>query len=526
MKILSAAQLYEADKITIKKGAMTSADLMERAATICFQWIHNRLNGNNIPIHVFCGTGNNGGDGLVIGRHLKQHGYNVQVHVINCSNERTQDFLTNYDRLKEIGVWPEMVTCKSELPQLNEDVMIVDAIFGLGLTRPPKDVLKEVIQYINTTNAYILSVDVPSGLYAEKSVEDAAAVIKAYHTLTFQSPKLSFLLPENQEFINSWEVIDIGLDEEYLFNVEVYNHIIGKQNVLSMYKNRKKFSHKGDFGHSLLIGGSYGKIGAVSLATKAALTSGSGLVTAYIPKCGYEILQSTIPEVMVEVDLEKEIVNFNPKTKASVIGIGVGLGTSTKTAKGFAAFLLKNKSPLVVDADAINLVAKDKSLLKLIPKGSVLTPHPKEFDRLVGKCTNDYQRLDKLNKLAKKYQLIIVLKGAYTAICHEGICYFNATGNPGLATGGSGDVLTGMITGFMAQGYSAFDASVLGVYLHGSAADVAMEDQVYETFTASDIVNYLPGAFKELFKKEQSLPQNTEEVTQEKEDKDNINKNI
>ena len=248
MKILSAAQQYEADKITITKGAITSADLMEHAATICFQWIDNRLQGNSIPIYVFCGTGNNGGDGLVIGRHLKQHGYTVHVYVINCSNERTQDFLTNYERLKEMGVWPEMVTCKTELPELSEDVMIIDAIFGLGLTRPPEDVLKEAIQHINATNAYVLSVDVPSGLYAGKSVEDKEAVIKAYHTLTFQSPKLSFLLPENQEYINSWEVIDIGLDAEYLYNIETDHHIIGKENVLSFYKYRKKFSHKGDFG--------------------------------------------------------------------------------------------------------------------------------------------------------------------------------------------------------------------------------------------------------------------------------------
>jgi len=512
MKVLSAEQLYEADEITIKKGAITSPDLMEHAATICFQWIHNRLNGNNIPIHIFCGTGNNGGDGLVIGRHLKQHGYNVHVHVINCSNKRTKDFLTNYDRLKEIGVWPAMITCKSELPTLSEDVMIVDAIFGLGLSRPPKDVLKEVIQHINASNAYILSIDVPSGLYAAKSVEDELAVIKAFHILTFQSPKLSFLLPQNQDFVNSWEVIDIGLDSEYLYNVEVENHIIGKQNVLSMYKYRKKFSHKGDFGHALIVGGSYGKIGAVSLATNAALTVGSGLVTAYIPKCGYQVLQSTVPEAMVEVDLENEIVHFKHKVKPTAIGIGVGLGTSTKTSKGFADFLSKNKIPLVIDADAINLLAKDKSLLKLIPENSVLTPHVKEFERLAGNCKDDYDRLKKLHKMAKKYKVTIVLKGAYTAISNKGICYFNATGNPGLATGGSGDVLTGIITGFLAQGYNALEASILGVYLHGSTADLAMEDEVYETFNASDILNYLPDAFMELFKKElPPQPQTNEE---------------
>lgn len=525
MKVLSAAQQYEADKITIAKGAITSADLMEHAATICFQWIHNRLQGNNIPIHVFCGTGNNGGDGLVIGRHLKQHGYNVHVYVINCSNVRTQDFLTNYDRLKEIGVWPEMVTCKTDLPELSEDIMIIDAIFGLGLTRPPKDVLKEVIQHINAANAYVLSVDVPSGIYAGKSVEDREAVIKAYHTLTFQSPKLSFLLPENQEFVNSWEVIDIGLDAEYLYNVETDHHIIGKENVLSLYKFRTKFSHKGDFGHSLIIGGSYGKMGAAVLATKAALKVGSGLVTAYIPKCGYEILQMAIPEAMVEVDLLNEIIHFDSKVKATAIGVGVGLGLSTKTASGFAQFLKKNKLPLVIDADAINLLAKDKKLLKLIPENSVLTPHPKEFERLVGKCKNDYDRLDKLNALATKYKVTIILKGAYSVVAHQGICYFNATGNPGLSTGGSGDVLTGMITGFIAQGYGPFEASVLAVYLHGSTADIAMTNEVYETFTATDILKYLPAAFKELFKKDLPPP-TTNAVPENQQDTDDTTMHV
>ena len=511
MKILSAEQLYEADKATIQKGSITSADLMERAATLCFQWIHNRLHGNNIPIIVFCGTGNNGGDGLVIARHLKQHGYNVHTYVINCTNERSQDFLTNYDRLKEIGVWPEMITCKTELPKLSENDMIIDAIFGLGLSRPPKDVLKETIQHINASNAYVLSVDVPSGLYAEKSVEDKEAVVRAFQTLTFQTPKLAFLLAENQEYINSWEIVDIGLDAEYLFEVEVDNHIIGKENALLFYKYRKKFSHKGDFGHSLIIGGSMGKIGAVALAAKAALSVGSGLVTAYIPKCGYQILQTVLPEAMVEIDSEIEIHNFNFKTEATVIGIGVGLGTSVKTAKGFKEFLSTNKIPLVIDADGINLLSKNKSLLKLLPENSVLTPHPKEFERLVGKCKNDYERLNKLKKLATKYKLVLILKGAYTAIAHQSITYFNTTGNPGLATAGSGDVLTGLITGLIAQGYSSFEASILGVYLHGKTADLAMNSLTYETFTASHIVDYLSDAIKDLLKKEHPIPQQKKE---------------
>jgi len=515
MKILSAKQLYEADQITIKKGKITSIDLMERAATGCFQWIHNRLQGDSVPIQVFCGTGNNGGDGLVIARHLKQYGYNVNTYIINCSNKRSEEFLANYDRLKELGVWPEMITCSSEFPVVSENEMVIDAIFGLGLSRSPEGVLKETIQLINNSNAYVLSIDFPSGLFADKPVTDKDAVIIPYHVLTFQTPKLAFILPENQNYVSSWEIIDIGLDTEYLNNVEANYHLTYKNNILPIYKYRERFSHKGDYGHSLIIGGSFGKIGAVSLASKAALTIGSGLVTAYVPKCAYQIIQTTLPEVMVEVDAENELQYFNSKINPTVIGVGPGMGTSSKTVKGFKKFLEENKVPLVVDADAINILSKNKGLLKLLPENSVLTPHPKEFERLVGKWKDDYEKLDNLLKLSKKHKIIIVLKGAYSAIAYQGKIYFNTTGNPALATAGIGDVLTGIITGLIAQQYTSFEATILGVYLHGKTADLAMQTKVYETFTASDCINFLSDAFIDLLKK------NIPKVEEEKENGNN-----
>ncbi len=516
MKILSAEQLYKADQITIKKGKITSLDLMERAATSCFQWIHNRLQGSSIPIQIFCGTGNNGGDGLVIARHLKQHGYHVNTYIINCSNKRSEAFLANYDQLKEIGVWPEMITCSSEFPTISENDMVIDAIFGLGLSRSPENVLKETIEFINASNAYILSIDFPSGLFVDKPVIDVDSVIKAYHILTFQTPKLAFLLPDNQKYVTSWELIDIGLDAEYLNEVETNFLLTSKNDVLPIYKHRENFSHKGNFGHSLIIGGSFGKIGAVSLTSKAALTIGSGLVTAYIPKCGYQILQTALPEVMVEVDAENELQYFNSKINPTVIGIGIGMGTGTKTMEGFKKFLQENKLPLVVDADAINCLSKNKSVLNFLPENSVLTPHPKEFERLVGKWKDDYEKLDKLQKLSKKHKLIIVLKGAYTAIAHQGKIYFNATGNPALATAGSGDVLTGIITGLIAQHYTPFEAAVLGVYLHGRTADLAMNTMTYETFTASDSIHFLSNAFIDLLKKEIPKVQVEEEKGKDK----------
>lgn len=511
MKILTAKQLKQADKFTIEKSNLTSTDLMERAATICFQWIHARLKGNNLPIHVFCGPGNNGGDGLVVARNLKQHGYNVAVYVVNSKKDRTHDFLLNYDRLKEIGLWPEILDVDSELPVITENDMVIDAIFGIGLSRKPTGVFKKVIQHINKSKAYVLAIDVPSGMYANKSVDNKEVVVKAYHTLTFQTPKLAFLLPENQHFIHSYDVIDIGLDSEFIYKLPSNYFLIEKFDILTIYKPRLKFSHKGDYGHSLLIGGSYGKIGAISLASRGALHSGSGLVTAYIPKCGYEILQTTLPEVMVEVNATNAIEKIETTIDATAIGIGTGLGTAEKTFTAFKTFLKHNKKPLIIDADAINLLAKDKSLFKLIPENSVLTPHPKEFERLVGESKNDFERLDKLQALAKELNAVVLLKGAHTAIAYKEKLYFNATGNPALATGGSGDVLTGIITGLISQSYSSLEAALLGVYLHGKSADVAMGDLVFETFTASDIIEYLPNAFKDLFKKEPIMQQPQEE---------------
>jgi len=496
-KILSVKQIHQADEVTIKNQQINSIDLMEYASKQCFDWIHGRLQGNPLTIHVFCGTGNNGGDGLALARMLKKHGYNSKAYVLQ-SDKRSENFLINYERLKELGEWPLIIETEDNFPSISENDMIIDAIFGIGLNRTPKGIYKKIIQYINKSDAYTLSVDVPSGLFIDKSVTDKNSVIEAFQVLTFQTPKLAFLLPENEDYCLNWDILSIGLDQEFIDSVKTDFNLIEKQDVLSKYKMRSKFSHKGDFGHSLIIGGSFGKIGAVSLASKSALKIGSGLVSAYIPKCGYAILQASIPEVMVEVDDENQIQHFNFKTKANVIGIGVGLGTSNKTQEGFVKFLKQNKLPLVIDADALNILSKNKDLLKLLPKDTVLTPHPKELERLIGKWKNDFEKLKKVQKFTKKYKLILVVKGAYTIIADKEKIYFNTTGNPALATAGSGDVLTGIITGLIAQDYNPFDASIFGVYLHGLTADIALQNQPYETFMASDIIGNLPQAFVDL----------------------------
>lgn len=503
MYILTPSQIIEADKATTKNTEITSLELMEHAATLCFQWLHSRLQGQNIKIHVFCGIGNNGGDGLVMARHLIQHGYHVNCYVVNFSDKRTNEFLTNYNRLKELGEWPKVISDESEFPEVDFEDIVIDAIFGIGLSRKPSGFTKKLIQYINSTKVFTLAIDFPSGMFGDKSVTDKTSVLQAGHTLTFQTPKLAFLLPENNEFINTWEVLDIGLDTDFIENLPPTTHYITKNDVIPLYKSRNKWSHKGAFGHSLIIGGSFGKIGAVTLATKAALKIGSGLVSAYLPKCGYQILQISVPEAMVEVDSEKLLTYYNFKTKPTVIGIGPGMGTADKTIIGFEAFLKENKTQLVIDADAINILSKKESLLQYLPNKSVLTPHPKELQRLLGTWKNDYEKLEKAISFSIKHSVILVIKGAHTTVVDEQQLYINSTGNPALATAGSGDVLTGIITGLIAQGYQPLHAAIFGVYLHGKTADLALQKTSYETFTASSILDYLAEAILDLFQQEE-----------------------
>ena len=511
MYILSSKQITLADKATIEAHKITSTQLMEHAATQCFNWLHARLQGQNIKIHVFCGIGNNGGDGLVIAKLLHQYGYNIDCYIVNFSDKRSNDFLINYNVLKELGKWPKVINYEDEFPEISFEDIVIDAIFGNGLSRKPEGFTKKLIQYINSTKVFTLAIDIPSGLFADKHVSDKNSVLKASHTLTFQTPKLAFLLPDNKDYMNTWEVLDIGLDEHFIESLNAEKHYITKNDIITLYKPRNKWSHKGTYGHSLIIGGSFGKIGAVTLATKAALKIGSGLVTAYLPKCGYNIVQISVPEAMVEVDEEKILTYFNFKTNPTVIGVGPGIGTSEKTATGFAQFLKENKLPLVIDADGINLLSADPSLLEYLPKQTVLTPHPKELERLIGAWKNDYEKLQKVVDFSEKYNVIIVLKGTHTVTIDRKSMYFNSTGNPALATAGSGDVLTGIITGLIAQGYEPKNAAIFGVYLHGKTADLALQDTGYETFTASLILDYLAEAILDLFQQETSEPQETKE---------------
>ncbi len=501
MKIFNAQQIYEADKFTIEEQQITSESLMERAALQLFNWLHSRMQGAPVKIHLFCGIGNNGGDGIALARHLQEHGYHIDVNVVNYSEKRSQDFLINLERLKARKIWPNFINEDSPLPQIGVDDIIVDAIFGIGLNRPPSSWVAKLIDYLNNTGTFILSVDVPSGLFLERAAKDTVGIIKADFVLSFQAPKLVFFLPQTGPYCKQWEVLDIGLDTQFLNKADVTFQLVTKQQAKGIYKPRPKFSHKGSYGHALILGGSFGKIGAVILAAKACLSTGSGLVTAYVPECGNLPLQTAVPEAMVITDKDdRAIADIKFEIKPSVIGLGIGLGTAVKTANSFSSFLTENKAPLVVDADGLNLLAKKKTLLKKLAPHSVLTPHPKEFERLVGAWKDDFEKLEKAKKFTEEYHCILVLKGAHTITFHEGKGFINNTGNPGMATAGSGDVLTGMITGLVACGYKPFQAAILGVYLHGRAGDIAALSEGQDSVTAGKIIEAIGSSYLELLK--------------------------
>lgn len=502
MKIFFTQNSRNADAFTLKKQNITSTHLMERAATFAFHWIENAFQESKATFHVFCGVGNNGGDGLVLARLLKQKGYKVNVIIVALKEKYSSDFIVNLERLNKLSIKTitiEPTSSRDLFPELKSKDIIVDAIFGSGLSRMPEEWVIQLFKHINESKGYVISIDIPSGLFLDKSISNRAAVIRANIVLTFQLPKLSFYLPETADFVKDIVILDIGLDTEFIEKEPTSHYLIDKKEILKRYKPVDKFTHKGIQGHTLIIGGSYGKIGAIVLSSKAALKAGCGLVTAYIPKCGYEIVQMATTETMVITDENTlHITAINYEIKPQAIAIGMGLGKHEETQAAFYTFLKTNTTPLLIDADGLNILAENKQWLPLLPKDTILTPHPKELERLIGTWENDFDKMKKVRDFTKKYEVIVVVKGVYTLIIDKENLYVNSSGNQALATGGSGDVLSGIIASLLAQSYKAVNAAILGVYIHGLTADVTITKTGHESFIASDSINAIGKAYLSL----------------------------
>ena len=501
MKLFTCNQIAEIDQLTMKLEPISSIDLMDRASMAVADWIINNI-GNNHPFWFFAGPGNNGGDALAVASMLASANFDCTVFIADFGKELKGDPAINLQRLKEQNkVLIKIIDSETALPEIPSTVTIIDGLFGSGLTRPLDGLAAEIVKRINQSQAQVISIDIPSGLMGEDNAQpDLSAIVKASHTLTFQFPKISFLFPENYQYTGNWEVLPIGLSDEAMRQIKSDFTYLTKEFISGKIKKRDKFSHKGTFGHALLIAGSYGKMGAAVLASKACLRSGVGLLTSHIPRLGYEILQNSVPEAMTSIDPSDSVFTSFPKLSSfSAVGIGPGLDKKTVSLNALQELLYAKPTKMVIDADALNMLAENQELYRLMPPNAILTPHPKELERLVGLSANSFERLQIQLQFSAHYKVIVVCKGAHTCITFpNGEVYFNSTGNPGMATGGSGDVLTGIILGLLAQSYSPEEATLIGVYLHGLAGDLAAARFGQPAMIAGDIIEHLGEAFLQL----------------------------
>lgn len=504
MKILSIEQIKAWDEFTIKNEPISSIDLMERAANSCIRHIIK-----DIPLEtefvIFCGKGNNGGDGLSITRQLLLRGFSAKAIVVNYTENSSADFKINLERLIEFK--QECISYIDKEEQLkkiilDDSTIIIDALLGTGVNKRIEGLLASTVNFINNSHKKIISIDIPSGLYTDTENHRDDVIVRSSLTLTFQLPKLSFLFAQNQDFVQQFEVLDIGLSLDFLAKQHTPYYFTSKKDIQPLLKYRGKFSHKGKYGHALLIAGSYGKMGAAVIAAKACLRSGAGLLTVHVPQKGVDVLQSSIPEAMVSIDKNEKVITETPKLDIfHAVGIGPGIGTEVDTESVLKHLFNFSSQPMVIDADGLNALSKNKTWLAFLPPNTILTPHVKEFDRLTNTHESDFERLKSAKEFSLKYNCIVVLKSAFTQIVMpDGNTFFNSTGNAGLAKGGSGDTLTGIILGLLARGYNAPQAALIGVYVHGLSADICLKKINMESLLASDVIEKLPKAFDKMYK--------------------------
>jgi hydroxyethylthiazole kinase-like uncharacterized protein yjeF len=471
LPLLTAAQIREADAYTIAHEPVASVDLMERASKAFVDCFVKHFPDKKLSISVYCGTGNNGGDGLSIARILHQHQYkSINIKIARFSNKATDDFNTNLKRIQETKIPVSEIKSGESLRKENS-VIIIDALLGSGLNKPLAGDYKKLVNYINSLEKTVIAVDVPTGFFADGEMPKDAVVLKASLVITFQQPKINFLLPESGPFIEEWEAVDIGIDKEFVSSLNSPFQAVEEDDIRKMLKPRHRFSNKGTYGHALIVAGQPETMGATLLSAAGCAYAGAGLTTACVPANGLTALNSYLPEIMAVVRKATGLPEIKWDS-FNTVGIGPGLGKD-KNALALLKYILKNyKKPIIIDADALNLLAENKTLWKKIPGNSILTPHMKEFDRLFGEHSNWWQRIQTGIKKAQELQIYILLKNDYTlTFTPQGHVYFNTTSNAAMATGGMGDVLTGIITSLLAQKYSSEEACVIGAYIHGKAGD-------------------------------------------------------
>lgn len=497
MKIFDANTIKTWEAYTMHQQEIASIVLMERAAQACFNWLITNGYGQ-LHYHIFCGKGNNGGDGLALARLLIADNIRVTVYILETGKAGSPDFQENLQKLHKVTTAIHFVQPSFSFPVLEKGDLIIDALFGYGLNKPLSGMAKQLAAKINELSVPVVSIDLPSGMFADKSAA-GNTIISATHTLSFQTYKLAFMLPENSVHTGHIHILDIGLSADFMDTEPAPFELPEESLIRSIIKPRHPFSHKGNYGHAALIAGSKGMMGAATLAAAGCMRTGAGKLTCIIPDCGYTIMQTSVPEAMCIVSGDEYVAPFSSKLAFDAYGIGPGLGNTVSAKKLLEQIFTEAKSPLLLDADALNCIATHNTLLKQIPPGSVITPHPKEFEKLFGKSNSDIDQLELARNKAAELKIYIVLKGHHTAIVTPfKKIYFNNTGNAGMAKAGMGDILTGIITGLMAQQYRLPEAAILGVYLHGLAGDLAAKTLSQRSMLASDLIHFLGQAWQVL----------------------------
>lgn len=501
MKIFTSSQISIIDNYTIINEPICETDLIKRAAKKLYEWLKTEINKKQ-QIFIFAGPGNNGNDAIALTSILAARDFNCKLFLIKNKTFKSEPRKELLGETYLFGsVFVKEVEVDRDIPEIPSDAVVIEGIFGTGLNRCAEGIYCPIIERINNSGAKVISIDLPSGLFSEENANpERNAIIWADMTLTFEFPKLCMFFKEAAPYIGKWKVLPIGLHNEIIEKTETNFFMLTEELIAKEIKPRDKFSHKGNFGHSLLIAGSYGMGGAAVLSAKGAMRSGAGLLTVHIPKLLYEVIQISVPEAICSIDLSDSIFTYVENIENyNTIAVGPGLGKSPETVDGLRKLLKSSKKPMIIDADALNIIASERDLINLIPEGSVITPHPGEFARLAGETENSYDAVIKQSEFSIKHNIVVVLKGAHTSITTpEGEIFFNSTGNPGMATAGSGDVLTGVILALMAQGYSSKVAAFAGVFLHGLAGDIAVETTGENSLMSSDIAASLGAAFKRI----------------------------
>ncbi len=505
MKIFTSQALQELDIATCEAQQISSIDLMERAAEL----VTDELNSRFIPAQrfvVMAGPGNNGGDALAVARMLIERGYRkVEVFLFNVMGKLSHDCDEERKKLITIdGVDFTEVEKEFTPPYLSDRDVVIDGLFGSGLNRPMMGGFVAVARYINESGAFVVSIDLPSGLFGEwNSHVSRRDIVHANLTLGFQLPRLSFFFEENQDILGECKLLDIDLDQAKIKEMVSDYRLVEGRNIRPLLHKRLPFTGKRDYGSAIIFSGSTGMMGASVMCAKAVLKSGAGLVTVHGPKGGLQIVQTAVPEAMYEPDHgEHYVSDMRLHHDHQAIAAGPGLGTNDKTIDALESLLKTGSSPLVLDADALNCISRRPALLTMLPAKTIITPHIGEFDRLFGEQCSSEDRLKTAIEVSRKYNIVIVLKGHYSATVRPtGKVYINPTGNPGMATAGAGDVLTGIITAFLAQGYVPEHAATIGVFVHGLAGDLASEEIGEFGVTAMDIASNVGRAIKMIIDK-------------------------